>query len=762
MNLSRLVSSGFSGIYGGYSRDMNNASCADCGRIVAFRTQDPTEIAECRSCGTWVKRTTEKPGVAVRITKGQQQGYQQQSYREDEKPEEPTPVAAPPEPEEPVASQQSGHIPSPFIEQPDEDPPPEPELGAQTSKRARRRGRGDDASATSAIHATLRELQEALGTLQEGQRVLLERTLPVPDMPVPDLMEARAAATPLAVEQVAIQRKRAKLVEAKSFYTTRFSALQVPVIPITLDDLEVARELTDGCVLAEPVPEEARSDRESLLNDPLPEAPAEEVPENKFWNPENEPTAPAPAPEPQSELQQDPFTELTEPEPEPEPEPESEVSSDETVAAQSVQGQPENTVEDAPEAENPFSSPFFTDHATSKDEQAVASTAPVHPPTSENQNKAFAKAPRPFSPEQPSLSEQIASAKKNEDTRAILEQSPIAKTRRGEKSALVSLLMILMVVLLLLGTLGWFIFKAARDDDPDSAGALSALTQLFDRSPAEVAPVTPDSELAPLFELPLTGVAIPADDKRVEEAAAVAREFADTQSIDEAIPLIQPVERALLKNFYEPMVGPTIMFNQAQQIGEDRTEVIFLIKDYGRPERLMPVVKEGNEPFLVDWKSFAECEELTLLSLTQGTLIIDGEEIDGGEVRGWMKHGEKESEDFPISSYQGFRLKSITEEATAIAYARKGSPILIELVEALATTKIRYRGEPAIRAILRVERIVESGPDSNTPTRLKILEVLATDWNPPETPATAEEKETPEDENSSEDLLPPVDGAPAQ
>lgn len=647
---------------------------------------------------------------------------------------------------------------SPFVEQPDQSTPPE------LSGPSPRPSGGDsgpsksEALSASAVLGTLRELKAAVGELQDGQRMLLERTLPVPSMPVSDLASEEDGSAPLVTAQLPLQRASGKVLSPKDFYTTRFSALQIPVIPITLGDLEIERDLGDERVLAQPVPEQERSDREKLIAGPLPAPP--EAPEIAA---EPEVTTPLDKASPAS-TSEDLETSAQEEEP--------------SVSEPSLSQAPPAALPVEPPVEeeeavidDPFSSPFFSDSPATPAPPAEPSPEPT--PAADTTEPPFSglEPSRPTPATDQTLSDQIASAKKKEDTRRVSQRASSAGTREGERSAIGVLIAVLLAVAFILGVICWSIYRSV--EEPQDGGFLAKISQAWSNKSATPPKPVAALEKPPLFELPAYGTAIPEDDERVTAAAAVAREFADTKSIAEAIPLIQPIERALLENFYEPMVGPTIKLYQARQLTESRTEVDFLVKDYGRPERLMPVIKEGDGPYLINWQTFAECEELTLLSLTQGTLIIDGEVVDSGVVRGWMEQGKNESGDFPIGNYQGFRLQSITEEAVAIAYARKGSPTLIKLVEALANTEIRFQGQPAIRAILRVKRIVEADPESDSPTRLEILEVLATDWRqntgtPPSADKSYQEEagsEEPEAEpapGDSSDLLPPVDGAPEQ
>ena len=144
---------------------------------------------------------------------------------------------------------------------------------------------------------------------------------------------------------------------------------------------------------------------------------------------------------------------------------------------------------------------------------------------------------------------------------------------------------------------------------------------------------------------------------------------------------------------------------------------------------MLSLVKIGKGPFQVDWKSFTECEEVTLLGLAQGTLILDnGEEIDEGAIRSWMQSGKDMQGQPELKNYVGFKLHNFTEEVVAFAVARADSPELKQLTDALVATKLKHKGKPAIRAVLKVKRIEKEDPTRNRPARLEILKVLSTDW----------------------------------
>ena len=119
---------------------MTNASCADCGRIVAFRTHDPSEIAECRNCGTWVKRSAEMPGVAVSV---KQDGPVARK------------TALPPRKDESKSS-----TPNPQVNT-TRSAAPRPEEKSSSS---------GDALSAAAVYSAIRDLQKSVHDLRAGQR----------------------------------------------------------------------------------------------------------------------------------------------------------------------------------------------------------------------------------------------------------------------------------------------------------------------------------------------------------------------------------------------------------------------------------------------------------------------------------------------------------------------------------------------------------------------------------------------------------------
>ena len=127
---------------------MTNASCADCGRIVAFRTHDPSEIAECRNCGIWVKRSAEMPGVAVSV---KQDG--------------------------PIARKTA--LPPRKDEVKDAAPNPNINTSRSAAKRPSEKPNGDgngnkkgESMAPAVVYAAIRDLQNSVNDLRSGQKSL--------------------------------------------------------------------------------------------------------------------------------------------------------------------------------------------------------------------------------------------------------------------------------------------------------------------------------------------------------------------------------------------------------------------------------------------------------------------------------------------------------------------------------------------------------------------------------------------------------------
>lgn len=712
---------------------MTNASCADCGRIVAFRTHDPAEIAECRNCGTWVKRTIEMPGVAVRLNKESDSNPESRPRRTAQLP--PRKTISPSQPSAPATQRPSD----------------------QTNNTSRHRIKGESSEeemvSASAVYAAIRELQHSVTRLENGQRILLERTLPVSDMPspgpLPEHSSPRADFARARVEAV----PRSSVPQAPShFYTTRFSSLKVPVIPASLEELGTSKQFSDEELGIAPIPESERTNLTQLIEEPLPER--EPLPEAEP-EPElcTEPESPqqeeeeSPA---QTEPSAQPLTASTEiftlaeapeaiAEPSPEPEVEATESSPPLVSspfayplkpavaggisnpfeAPPEQPAPEETPEETPEDAKP-ATPFFI---TSEAEEEP--TPP--PPATSNLSKQIeaAKSIQSAKPDQPLL---------EQPSREDLWTEP----KRSPAKLVVAILLALLAGLAAFLSLKTDLFSGKASDAGESL-------------PAEVAP--------PLLELPARGLALPDDDPRVDEARKVAIRFLESESAEDIAPLISPVDPSLLDNFYESLPAASITrLYQGRKLPEERIEIDFLIKDYGRPERLLPLVKEGDNPFLVDWQTFAECEELTLLSLAQGTLILAGEEVDEGAIRSFVQDEGQNGPSIDNENWQAFRLLNLTEEVEAYAVVRKDKPEFQELTAALANTQLKHKGAPAIRAILRVKSIDKEDPETRKPASLEILEVISTTWTdtevaPENTKATDPKEATasqPEQEQEEE------------
>lgn len=674
---------------------MTNASCADCGRIVAFRTHDPSEIAECRNCGTWVKRSVEMPGVAVSVKKTG-----------------------------PVARK----TPLP----PRKDQIDEASANINTRRSATKRtsdsvaGRGETLSAAS-VYASIRELQKAVYDLQvghselksgqqkliEGQKILLERTLPVPEMPSPRQSESQTAVrTPIGPSTSPYPVSE---VPAGGFYTTRFSSLKIPLIPISLEDLDYTPNYAEEGTAAS-IPAAERSDLTGLLEGKLPEPPAEESFSN-YGGQAFEEKPPAPAQEFAGEAtaaqvfeqpaHHSPFT-IEGP-------PEDPFSIAEDAPPMTDEAPAENSPASAFEmAPQPFGGQDYSHEPCELSDPFVPKPGEADEIEATPLESPFAEAPIPAEaltetdiPEQEAktLSQQIAAAKKEERSAFNPKHSDLLTDPQPSRI----LPAIVTIAVLGAALLGYLFFY----------------TDVFKPKPDHGA------SAPPLVEFPAHGIALPNDDERIEEAKEVAAKFLGAKSLPEVQAVISPVEANLLTDFWEPLTAPTIeRVFQGRILEGDRVEVDLLVKDFGREERLLPLVKIGEGPFQVDWKSFAECEEVTLLGLAQGTLILDsGEEIDEGAIRSWMQSGHGMEQNVDMGNFQGFRLHNFTEEVVAFAVVRKDSTEFTTLTNALAQTELKHKGKPAIRAVLRVLRIEKEDPVNRKPARLEILEVIATDWD---------------------------------
>ena len=758
---------------------MTNASCADCGRIVAFRTHDPSEIAECRNCGTWVKRSADMPGVAVSVKKeGPVARKTAIPPRKDEAKNTPP-------------SSNSNTVRS-ATKQSSERPPQSGETlspsavyasirdlqkavydlrAGQRSIQAEQKNLSAGQKTQKEAQKTLHEGQKALHlgqkqlfgqyhTLQEGQQLLLERTLHIADMPVP--------AERTAMQQTVMASGATPLGPLSSFdeagppihgfFTTPFSSLKVPLIPIRLEDLDIETQYTEeGSVPTTPV--EDRSSRQGLIDGPLPEPPPFEEPavvESELEEPVAETPSRATTAFHDASFDDSVFNRVDEtflpPEEEfaePPPLPHEETSSGEATspseedpffssAAHSspftIEGPPDDpfsiagSEEEAPEEEKksdpfaitpqPFGAQEFT-HEPSDLEDPFASSLEDSSEHADSisEEGAFGQTPETASftddevgaKNEKSLSQQIADAKEEHQPSPFdPKQSDLLTDKKRSPK-----LPILLLLIAILGAIGAYLFF---------------FTDIFKGKETATA-------IPPLIELPARGIPLPPEDERIAEAEAVAVEFLQAKSRDAVQEVIQPVNPSLLVDFWEPITAPTIeRLFQGRILENDRVEIDFLINDIKGKERILPLIKEGEGPFQVDWKSFAECEEATLLGLAQGTLILDsGEELTEGDIRSFVQDG-KELEgklDLGNSNYQGFKLHNFTEEVVALGVVRKDSDEFRILTDAFAHTELKHKGKPAIRAVLRVELVEEEDLKTKRPARLEILKVVSINGEEP-------------------------------
>ncbi|MDP0492318.1 MAG: hypothetical protein Q7Q71_14815, partial [Verrucomicrobiota bacterium JB023] len=178
---------------------MMNASCADCGRIVAFRTQDPSEQAACRGCGSVVRRSKEMPGVAVGVR-----------HQPEAEAAERAPARRKPEDAKVLTNSEGEPM----------EPPP---IASGNP--------GNPLGQPDAIMGLLKELRDSVGRLEEGQQKLLARSLSVPEMPVSDKpiksATGKGAWGPLAIKN--------------PFPTTPFRSTEIALVPRSLEELESER-----------------------------------------------------------------------------------------------------------------------------------------------------------------------------------------------------------------------------------------------------------------------------------------------------------------------------------------------------------------------------------------------------------------------------------------------------------------------------------------------------------------------------------------
>ncbi len=745
---------------------MTNASCADCGRIVAFRTQDSSEIAECRSCGIWVKRSAEMPGVAVSV---KQNGPVAKKTALPPRKDEVTSV-----PRNPVVNTQRSAA-------------TRPDDLVETIYAGGANGNQHGGSITAAsVYAAVRDLQKSVRDLragqkrliadqktlqtdqqvlkdgqdtlhggqqqlfkqyqevQNGQNRLFDRLQSLPALPVGETTTPTAEPTSLAVSPLeALEQGTPAQV---GFCTTPFSSLKIPLIPFRLEDLDIEPQFTEqGSVPG--IPAHERTDRVSLIENPLPEPPPYTAPAET--HPKVDPAGEAPPGEEEDPFAETPgenhFAEPTEADPflsdiahespfkvEGPPEKPFSIAGEETAAA------PSTPIETAPPANQagfgsslfratplPFGTKEYTHEPHEIDnpfsDANAGKPAPAEPgaeteletPDNVETSEAFSETPVEkdvFAEEifPQSLSEQIADAKESQERNPYEEDS--SSEDLMEASDTTRKFPFLGFLLLLLAA---------------AAAALFFFTDFFKKEQT-----TPPDKEAILLELPPRGIILSEADEQVSEAEKIAQAFLAAKTQDEVKKTVLPVHSSLLKNFWEPLKAPTIeRFFQGRLLENDRVEVDFIIKDFGRKERLLSLIKVGALPFRVDWKSYRECEEVTLDGLAQGPLLLDnGATIEQGKIRTWIQNDKQIGAKLKLGNFAGFKLHDFSEKVEAFAVVRKESPHFGRLLEALANTKIKHKGKPAIQAILEVKHIAGEDSANGKPARLEILDVIATDW----------------------------------
>lgn len=830
---------------------MTNASCADCGRIVAFRTHDLSEIAECRNCGTWVKRSDDMPGVAVSVKEGTPPTARKTAIpaRKDnssfssqitKSTQGETPQSENPLPIDNLEDENSKESLSPAkvyaairdLQKSVHDLRAGQKTLQENQKqllfngeklqhsqstlkeehRALHGGQKGLHNGLQALHSGQKQLFNQYRELQTNQATLLQRTADLPEMPV---REFSASDYPQGTSSF-----QEGLANQTGPFTTPFSSLNIPIIPIKLEDLDVAPQFTDeGSVPA--IPAEERSDRIDLIKNPLPEPAPYVEPEPAPEETNTEESLPEPTPFQETSLDSSPFSvpsdaetkfgSITAPHSEnlegttSEPKadsPASPTSESESTASThdspfTIEGPPDDSLfvdqkgegettspsasfgktpirpfAKAPtpfsvkeyshepcEIEDPFSE-TTSDHEEEDHEDPFNEEAPTVyeldevPPLTEteleeeelitsDEFELEGNEPDPYSESNDlNLSQQIADAKQEQDTHYPLssDEDLLAEPK---KSLFASLLVFLLLILILATIIG---------------GILFFFTDLFKEGKTSQ---TKAKDTTPLVTYPTKGKTLTNEDTKIAEAQSVAQQFLISQSLTEAKKFIRPVDENLLKDFWEPLTAPTIERTlKARTLENGRTEVDLIIKDFGREERLLPLVKIGDGPFQVDWKNFAECEEVTLLSLAQGTLILaGGNEVDQGSIRSWLQDGNTISNGLNLGSFQAFRLHNFTEEVVAMAVVLKESEAYQTLVDALAASQLKHKGKPAIQAILEVKRIEKEDPESKQPARMEIIRVLSTDWESEFTKELIEEQIPPtptkETENNVEEAAPP-------
>ena len=824
---------------------MTNASCADCGRIVAFRTHDPSEIAECRNCGTWVKRSAEMPGVAVSVKQGGPVARKTAipPRKDESKSITPNPNAN---------TTRSATKRAPEKSSPREGSELSPaavyaairelqksihdlRVGQKTIQAQQEAHQRDQNEAHKALHNGQKSLhsgqKQLFGQVQElrqGQEVLLERTLQIADMPV-SRDQAGVTSTSVPVGPLSSPFEVSDPPE-ELFYTTPFSSLKIPLIPLRLEDLDVDTQFKEEGTFPT-IPVEDRSDREGLINNPLPEPPPYVEPEASspdvsspefgesaspesegassensfedssfqgssfeegsfddsvfekpeatafaatpetgastppplseddsfFTTPENDSSFTAPKHDSPFTIEgppDDPFT-IAGAEGEQSAEPTEIPSQEGAFSGETSHAGPANEETSQEEgADNPFAitpKPFGAQEFTHspvelEDPFATELDEPGESDSPFGQTPEAAPLPEGKSKKKgdKSLSQKIAAAKE-EHQGQILDPKKRDLYTEKEPSRILPLLLIVAV----LAAIG---------------AGLYFFTDLFGGKDTGAAP-TP-----PLIELPQRGTPLPTDDPRIAEAETVATQFLQAESREDVAKTILPVDPSLLVDFWEPITAPTIeRFFQGSILNSERVEIDFLVNDIKGKERLLSLVKNGSEPFLVNWKKFAECEDATLFGIAQGPLILDsGEELDEAAIRSFVQEGKELTANLDLGNFQGFKLHNFTEEVVALGVVRKDSPEFEILTNAIAATQLNYKGQPSIRAILRVSRIEEGDLKAKKPARLEIIEVISIEGKTPadfdeiiqerlpEVPAEAspEETEAPQEQPAAPEEAP--------
>lgn len=770
---------------------MINASCAACGRIIAFRTSDPEELAECRSCGVWVKRVPDMPGVAASVGEEEPKGTSRTSIRnlnsEETQPSSEEKASATPSPfkEDTATPTASTQLMAPeMVKMFDDIRLTLADLrGGQERLVSKQENLDNGQQQLIASQTTLlknqdelksnqKSLQKSQQALQQSQ-YLLQKKQDRAQLSQKKIIEIQnsllnrsldVSSMPLPTAEVPVEEQPTAAVPLTDFPTTPFSSREVPLIPRGLDDLGGGRgiELVPDIPLApatrspfqdkrvHPEPDKNETPYVWIASPPDPKVPIE-------------PIASAVVPPPTKSLVQtnfekespfsiDPSNELAEVKTVEEPfatyeAPEVEEIEELPDAEDFTDQSPFSIEEKEPESESPFavSSPEETttpfveakekapqeeESATSEVESPFAEASPFAPV------KELEEKPQPQEAEKEeklganSLEKQIAAAKK------AASREPVEKTKSNTPA--------IILIVLLLGLIAALVYTIAG-------------TGLFTAKPTPV--LNPNAILkAELASFPLSGEALSFDGPEVLEAEGVAKDFLASKSRDEALPFILPVEPKVFGEFfdvYDTYTSIKPYFAQALENGDQ--EVYFELGIYNRPARLIRLLKTKDKPFLVDWKSLVEVEDVTLKGLSEG-IIIGGNDIDSGKVRVWLRRYNKALPELDLANWQAFAIHSTTEEAQAIAAIRRNSANFDTINSALDSTQLRHRGRPALQAIVKVKRIIKEDLVKETLARFEITEVLETNWDPqpaPEEslPEPTPTEEKPETEASTEAIL---------